>query len=165
MSRATAPREPGRADTYAHLIDGEWVEGEGARHSILDKYTQEPLGSVNEASPAQLRRAVDGAFAAFGAGAPCGYERGLFLDRAADGVAARQEEFVSAMRCEASFTRSDALGEIRRSVNTLRLSAEEARRVTGDMVPMDGVQGQSGRIAFTLRVPVGLVLAITPFNS
>lgn len=147
------------------LIGGEWVEGEGKRHSVLDKFSLEPFASVAEAGPAQLRQAVDAAQAAFEQRVPSGHERGAMLDRAAEGVAARQEDFVQAMRREAGFTRSDAMGEIRRTVNTLRLSAEEARRLTGDVIPMDGVAGQSGRIAFTMRVPLGVVLAITPFNS
>ncbi|WP_332825747.1 aldehyde dehydrogenase family protein [Ramlibacter sp.] len=147
------------------FIGGEWVEGQGKLHPLLDKYTLEAFSGVAEASPAQLRQAVDAAQAAFEQGAPSGFERGAMLDRAAEGVGARQEDFVRAMVREAGFTRSDAMGEVRRTINTLRLSAEEARRLTGDVIPMDGVQGQSGRIAFTLRVPLGVVLAITPFNS
>jgi acyl-CoA reductase-like NAD-dependent aldehyde dehydrogenase len=147
------------------FIGGEWTEGQGKLHPVLDKYTLEPFSGVAEASSAQLRQAVDAAQAAFEQGAPSGFERGAMLDRAAEGVAGRQEDFVQAMVREAGFTRSDATGEVRRTINTLRLSAEEARRLTGDVIPMDGVQGQSGRIAFTMRVPLGVVLAITPFNS
>jgi acyl-CoA reductase-like NAD-dependent aldehyde dehydrogenase len=147
------------------FIAGEWVEGQGQHHAIVDKYTLQPFSGVAEASPAQLRQAVDAAQAAFEQGPLSGHDRGAMLDRAAEGVAARQEDFVQAMQREAGFTRSDAMGEIRRTTNTLRLSAEEARRLSGEVIPMDGVQGQSGRIAFTLRVPLGVVLAITPFNS
>ena len=147
------------------LIAGEWVEGQGTQHAVLDKYTLQPFSTVAEASATQLRQAVDAAQGAFDKGAPSGYDRGAVLDRAAEGIAARQEDFVRAMQREAGFTRSDAMGEIRRTQNTLRLSAEEARRLAGDVIPMDGVQGQAGRMAFTMRVPLGVVLAITPFNS
>jgi succinate-semialdehyde dehydrogenase/glutarate-semialdehyde dehydrogenase len=60
---------------------------------------------------------------------------------------------------------ADGSGEVRRCVQTLRLSAEEARRLAGEVVPLAGAPQQDGRIGFTLRVPLGVVLAITPFNS
>jgi acyl-CoA reductase-like NAD-dependent aldehyde dehydrogenase len=69
------------------------------------------------------------------------------------------------MQHEAGFTASDASGEVRRCIQTLKLSAEEARRLAGDMIPMEGAPQQEGRLAFTLRVPLGVVVAITPFNS
>lgn len=158
---------PGRTDhaTCRNLIGGEWVQGLGEKFPLVDKYTLETFGSIAVASREQLTQAVDAAHSAFRRGVPSGYERGAFLEKASEGIAARQEEFIEAMRREAGFTRSDALGEVRRSIQTLRLSAEEARRLAGDMIPMDGVQGQSARMAFTLRVPLGVVLAITPFNS
>ena len=69
------------------------------------------------------------------------------------------------MQLEAGFTESDAMGEVRRCMQTLRLSAEEARSLVGNMVPLAGAPGAAGRMGFTLRVPLGVVVAITPFNS
>jgi acyl-CoA reductase-like NAD-dependent aldehyde dehydrogenase len=69
------------------------------------------------------------------------------------------------MQMEAGFTAADAAGEVRRCKETLRLSAEEARRLAGDVIPLAGAPQQAGRMGFTLRVPLGVVLAITPFNS
>jgi succinate-semialdehyde dehydrogenase/glutarate-semialdehyde dehydrogenase len=69
------------------------------------------------------------------------------------------------MQCEAGFTESDAAGEVRRCMQTLALSAEEARRLAGDVIPLAGAPGAAGRMGFTLRVPLGVVAAITPFNS
>ena len=66
---------------------------------------------------------------------------------------------------EAGFTENDSAGEVRRTVQTFRLSAEEARRLAGDMIPIEGAPQQAGRLGFTLRVPLGVVCAITPFNS
>ncbi|MCB1126444.1 MAG: aldehyde dehydrogenase family protein, partial [Verrucomicrobiae bacterium] len=65
----------------------------------------------------------------------------------------------------AGFTASDARGELGRAVQTLRLSADEARHLAGDVLPLGGAPGQEGRLGLTLRVPLGVVLAITPFNS
>ena len=75
------------------------------------------------------------------------------------------DDFVRCMQMEAGFTASDAAGEVRRCTQTLRLSAEEARRLAGDVIPLAGAPQQAGRLGFTLRVPLGVVLAITPFNS
>lgn len=151
--------------TCRNLIGGEWAEGSGRRHDVLDKFSRQSFASLAEPGPEQLRQAVDAAHVAFLKGAPSGYERGVFLDRAAELVAQRQEDFVRTMQREAGFTRSDALGEVRRSVQTLRLSAEEARALAGEVIPFEGAPGQAGRLAFTLRVPLGVVLAVTPFNS
>lgn len=78
---------------------------------------------------------------------------------------ANAEDFVRIMQAEAGFTRSDAQGEVTRCCETLRLSAEEARRLAGRVVPIEGAPGQARRLAFTLTVPLGVVLAVTPFNS
>ncbi|WP_241560125.1 aldehyde dehydrogenase family protein [Solirhodobacter olei] len=150
---------------YNLLIGGRWVRGTGGSIDVLDKYRLKAFATVSGASQAQVREMVDLAHAAYRKGAPVAYERGAILDRAARQVEARKEEFVKAMQAEAGFTRSDALGEVRRCLETLRLSGEEARRLAGEVIPMEGAPQQSGRFAFTLRVPLGVVAAITPFNS
>jgi succinate-semialdehyde dehydrogenase/glutarate-semialdehyde dehydrogenase len=80
-------------------------------------------------------------------------------------VADRRAELLATIVAESGFTISDAGGEVDRCIQTLLLSGEEAKRVHGEMVPIDGASGQSHRLAFTLRVPRGVVAAITPFNS
>lgn len=120
---------------------------------------------IGAASPAQIAEMVGSAHHAFRSGAPNGYERGRILDKAAELLDRRKDDFVAAMQGEAGFTAADAAGEINRCKVTLGLSAEEARRLSGDMLPFEGAPGQEGRLAFTLRVPLGVVAAITPFNS
>lgn len=150
---------------YGLLVNGQWIAGEGPRISVRDKYMLQPCATVTTADAAQVRQAVDVAHAAFRAGAPVAYERGLVLDRAAALLEARAPEFVRTMQLEAGFTQSDALGEVRRCAQTLKLSAEEARRLAGDVIPLAGAPGAAGRMGFTIRVPLGVVAAITPFNS
>lgn len=151
--------------TYGLLIDGQWVMGAGPRVNVLDKFRLQPCASLTLADASQIRQAVDSAQAAFRAGAPVAHERGLILERAAHILEERSAEFVHAMQLEAGFTQSDALGEVRRCVQTMKLSAEEARRLAGDVIPLAGAPGAAGRMGFTLRVPLGVVLAVTPFNS
>ncbi len=163
---ATRGREAATPAIVARLlVDGKWVDGEGPAVTVLDKYRLEPAATVTTASRAQVEQALAGAQAAFRAGVPVAYERGAVLERAAALVLAREADFVRAMQAEAGFTASDARGEVKRCVQTLKLSAEEARRLAGDMVPLAGAPQQGGRIGLTLRVPLGVVLAITPFNS
>ena len=161
---AVPPRESDAVVSCRQFIGGQWVQGQGASHLVLDRFTLRPFAELAHAGAAQLRQVVDSAQQAFAQGVP-GHQRARFLERAAELVAERQEQFVHVMQHEAGFTRSDALGEVRRCLNTLRLSAQEARALVGEVIPMDGVEGQKGRMAFTLRVPLGVVLAITPFNS
>ena len=133
---------------------------EGAGLPVLDKFHLAEAARLHAATA----RDVDDALAAAAAHVPLPPpERAAALRRAADGLDARREAVVTAMRIEAGFPRRDAEGELARALATLRLSAEEATRLAGEMVPFDGAIG--GRIGFTLRVPVGVVVAITPFNA
>jgi acyl-CoA reductase-like NAD-dependent aldehyde dehydrogenase len=157
--------ETGQQPVWRLLLDGEWIDGTGPRVSVHDKFHLRPFASITTADAAQVRQMVDAAHAAFRRGAPVPYERGAVLDRAAILLEARLDEFVRTMQLEAGFTQSDATGEVRRCLQTLRLSAEEARRLVGDMIPLSGAPNQTGRLGFTIRVPLGVVAAITPFNS
>jgi acyl-CoA reductase-like NAD-dependent aldehyde dehydrogenase len=65
---------------------------------------------------------------------------------------------------EVGKTIKDAKGELDRTIETLRLSAEEAKRITGEMIPLQAVEGADNRLGFTIRVPKGVIGAITPFN-
>ncbi|MDH4094017.1 MAG: aldehyde dehydrogenase family protein [Betaproteobacteria bacterium] len=149
----------------ALLLDGQWAAGKGAPLVVMDKYRLAPGAEVATPDAAQAKRAVDAAHAAFRRGAPGPYERGAILERAAALLEPKAEEFVRIMQMEAGFTAADAQGEVRRCVQTLKLSAEEARRLAGEVIPLAGAPQQAGRLGFTLRVPLGVVLAITPFNS
>ncbi len=151
--------------TYGLLMDGRWVEGSGPRVPVLDKYKRVPAAELTTADAHQVRLTVDAAQAAFRAGAPVAYERGAILERASVLMEEATSQFVQAMQIEAGFTQSDAQGEVRRCIQTLKLSAEEARRLAGEVIPLAGAPAAAGRMGFTVRVPLGVVAAITPFNS
>jgi len=146
-------------------VDGEWVVGKGAPFAVIDKYRLEPGAQAGTADQEQVAHAVTCAHAAFRRGAPVPFERGAILERAAALLEPRLDDLVRTMQMEAGFTASDATGEVRRCIQTLKLSAEEARRLAGEVVPLAGAPQQAGRVGFTLRVPLGVVVAITPFNS
>jgi acyl-CoA reductase-like NAD-dependent aldehyde dehydrogenase len=146
------------------LIDGEWMAGEQTV-AVLDKYRLQPAMTAHLPSLDQVRACVAAAERAFQTSTLTPYDRGVVLDRAAVELEKRAPELVEVLRQEAGFPRRDAMGELQRCAATFRLSAEEARRLAGEVVPMEGAAGQKGRIGFTIRVPLGVVVAITPFNA
>lgn len=146
------------------LVAGEEVDG-ASTLPVYDKYSREMVRQVHIPSEAQVRLAVDTLKHSFDAHALTPFERGEILFRAAHLVEELADEFVDALRTEAGFPVTDCNSEIGRTVETLRLSAEQARQIAGDIIPMMGAPGQKGRFGFTLRVPLGVVAAITPFNA
>jgi len=146
------------------LIAGEWTDG-ATRQPVIDKYRLLPCGELHVASREQVRAAVAAAHTAFRASRLTPHQRGQILDKAALLLEHHTDTLVRALQLEAGFTASDAHGELKRCVQTFHLSAEEARRFGGEMVPLEGAPQQAGRLGFTLRVPLGVVCAITPFNA
>lgn len=147
------------------FIAGEWVETTDSI-AVLDKYTGEEIGRVGIADRSLTDRAVAAARSAFAAGEIASYRRYEILMAAARALESRQNEIVETIVGETGFTLKDAKNDFSRSVQTITQSAEEAKRIVGEMVPIQGAPGQHpNRLAFTLRVPVGVVCAITPFNS
>jgi succinate-semialdehyde dehydrogenase/glutarate-semialdehyde dehydrogenase len=146
------------------LIDGQWTDGVD-RVAVLDKYRLTRCANLHLASQEQVHAAVAAAHRAFAASALTPHERGAVLERAAALLERDSLLLVAALQAEGGFTLSDAQGEVKRCLQTFRLSAEEARRLAGEMVPLDGAPQQAGRLGFTIRVPLGVVCAITPFNA
>jgi succinate-semialdehyde dehydrogenase/glutarate-semialdehyde dehydrogenase len=143
---------------------------DGRRHAgtqlfpVHDRYTGAEIAQVHAATREQVALAVRMARAAL-VRTPPPYERARILRRAAELMAQRREQLIELTVAEAGFTRAEAGGELLRALDTLELCAEEAKRITGEMMALDGNPGQHNRIGFTLREPVGIVCAITPFNS
>ena len=146
------------------FIDGAWVDG-SSWASVDDKFSGEAIADVAQATPEQVGDAVGALERAQKRHVIPPYERFEILTRASDLVRERRDELSSTIVAESGFTVADANTEVDRAIQTLRLSGEEATRLTGQMVPLDGAPGVHGRLAFTVRRPVGVVCAITPFNS
>lgn len=94
-----------------------------------------------------------------------GYERASLLHRAADNVKSRTDQIARAMTLETGKALRDSIVETQRAAELLHLCAEEAVRIQGEHVPMDGTTIGAGKIAMLMRFPVGTVAAITPFNG
>jgi acyl-CoA reductase-like NAD-dependent aldehyde dehydrogenase len=147
------------------IINGQAIAG-SVSLTVLDKYTLEPFAHVTRADASLVDQAVAAAERAF-----CGpeippYRRYEILMKAAELMDGRRDAIIDDMIGESGFTRIDCQNDFDRCRQTLRLSAEEAKRITGELIPLQGAPGQDWRrIGFTMRFPVGVVVAITPFNS
>lgn len=145
------------------FIDGEWIDG-ATTHVLDQKYTGDPLADVGCADADQVTEAVD-ALDAASTNVLEPFRRYEILLRTSQLLEQHRERLVTTIVDESGFTRGDAGTEVDRGVQTMRLSAEEATRLTGHMVPLDAFPGASDKVGYTFRVPVGVVAAITPFNS
>jgi acyl-CoA reductase-like NAD-dependent aldehyde dehydrogenase len=148
------------------LIAGELRSDRvGASIPVCDPFRGEAFAEVPSASPAEVEQALAAACdgAAHMAHISSG-ERASILERVADLVAAEQEELAVTIVREQGKTLGEARREAGRVPDLLRLCAGEARRLGGETVPLDQGADGIGRLGLTLRVPVGVVVAITPFN-
>jgi len=120
---------------------------------------------VPEATSEQVDQALAAAErAAATMGQLTGYERSQILNRAADLLATRLEDFARTISLEEGKPLSESRGEVGRMPDLLRLCAFEGSQLRGETLPLDAQVATKGKLGFTLRVPCGIVVAITPFN-
>jgi acyl-CoA reductase-like NAD-dependent aldehyde dehydrogenase len=127
-------------------------------------YDGAELARVPSCGPADVDRAVAAARAALAVGPLPAWRRAEILDRAARLLDERSEVFARTIAAESAKPLKTARLEARRAVSTVTFAAVAARTLAGDVVPVDAAQVGEGKLAFTLRVPVGVVAAISPFN-
>jgi acyl-CoA reductase-like NAD-dependent aldehyde dehydrogenase len=145
------------------LVDGTWRAGGPAAH-VRDKFTQHPAAEVRLGTAADAADALASAARAAESPLPPA-QRQRILSEAAWLLIAHEAEIMANYIAETGFTRQDAAAELARAASTLRLSAEEAIRIAGEEVPVAAAPGSENRLAFTIRVPAGVVVAIAPFNA
>jgi acyl-CoA reductase-like NAD-dependent aldehyde dehydrogenase len=146
------------------LIDGRWCDGVDT-FAVVDKYTGASIGTGQRASKAQVDAAVDAARRSFETVRLEPYQRYRILMKAADLVEARRELLARTIVAEAGFPYVDAENEVSRCAQTFIVAAEEGKRLAGEVVPIEAAPGHAHRMAFTIRVPRGVVCGITSFNS
>jgi acyl-CoA reductase-like NAD-dependent aldehyde dehydrogenase len=151
------------ATDHKLLAAGEWTEtGEWAE--VKSPYDGSLVGRVAQADEALAERAIEAAHEAFESAEFPQHERAAVLDRAAHLVAERKEDLAATIAAEAGKPLKTAALEAERCVSTLTFSAVEARKLTGGTVPMDAAPAGAGKLGVMLRVPYGVVGAISPFN-
>ncbi|HEU5363364.1 MAG TPA: aldehyde dehydrogenase family protein [Gaiellaceae bacterium] len=144
------------------LIDGERVET-GDWLEVRSPFSGEIVGRVAKGGAAEARRALDAAARVLADPLPA-HERARILDRVAQLLVERHDEAAHLISAEAGKPMKAARVEAQRAVSTYTFSAVEARRLTGETVPMDASAAGEGKLALTLRRPIGIVGAISPFN-
>ena len=145
------------------LAAGEWSES-GDWGEVKSPYDGSVVGRVALGDEATVERAVAAAHEAFESADFPQHERAATLDRAAELVGERVEELALTIAAEAGKPIKTATVEAQRCVDTLTFSATEARKLTGGTVPMEASAAGVGKLGVMLRVPYGVVGAISPFN-
>jgi acyl-CoA reductase-like NAD-dependent aldehyde dehydrogenase len=144
------------------LIAGEWAET-GEWQEVRSPYSGDVVARVAKAGAGEARRAIDAAEEAMRDPLPA-HKRAEILVKVAGALGRRHEEVARTISDEAGKPMKAAKIEASRAMSTYTFAAVEARKLAGEVVPMDGSQAGEGKLAFTLREPAGVVGAISPFN-
>src|SRR5699024_8766565 len=147
------------------FVGGKWVEKQ-ATINVYDPQDNTLITTVPRANEADMLHAIDKAKeGAKSAAKMAVHERVAILNKVADYVKEYQDLFAITIATEGSKTITEARSEVSRCIETLRISAEEARRIQGETIPFDQMPGHENRVGYFYRFPVGVVAAITPFND
>jgi acyl-CoA reductase-like NAD-dependent aldehyde dehydrogenase len=144
------------------LVGGEWIET-GDWFEVRSPYSGDVVGRVAKAGADETRRAIDAAERAMRDPLPA-HKRAEVLVRVAGALGRRHDEVARQISDEAGKPMKAARVEASRAMSTYTFAAVEARKLAGEMIPMDAAQAGEGKLAFTLRRPIGVVGAISPFN-
>jgi acyl-CoA reductase-like NAD-dependent aldehyde dehydrogenase len=156
------PNEPQR---IRMRIGATWRDAEEFQ-TIRDPYRGDVVAYAPVSTERDCNDALDAARAAKEVMAAMpGHERAALLHRIAGLVDERRSIIARAMTIETGKALKDSLIEVQRAGELLHMCAEEAIRIQGEHVPMDGSAMGAGKIAMLMRFPVGVVAAITPFNG
>src|SRR5919206_2579725 len=144
------------------FVAGEWRET-GEWIDVRSPYSGDVVGRVAKGGADETRRAIDAAEAALSNPLPA-HKRAEILVKVVAGIARRHDEIARQISAEAGKPLKAARVEASRAMSTYTFAAVEARKLAGEVVPMDAAQAGEGKLAFTLRRPIGIVGAISPFN-
>lgn len=145
------------------LLNGAWVERANTL-VVVDPESGSEIERVPAAGADDVPVAVEGSLGALDYPLPS-HERSRILADAASRLEGRSEEAATLIAKEGIKTITEARSEARRAVATLRLSAEEAKRIQGTTLNFDQYPTGEGRFGVTVRAPLGVIGAITPFND
>src|ERR1700704_3563635 len=150
------------ATQRALLIDGEWVKT-GDWIEVRSPYSGEVVAHVAKGGADETRRALDAAERAMENPLPA-HKRAEILVKVAGLIGKRHEEVARTISDEAGKPIKTARVEASRAMSTFTFAAVEARKLAGEMIPMESAQAGEGKLGFTLRKPIGIIGAISPFN-
>ena len=147
------------------LLNGQWVD-RNEKIDVIDPFDNSVIDTVPSATAEDCELALSSAVKGFEITKKMTvYERAQILFKAARLLSERIEEFATIIAREGSKTIREARKEANRCVNTITCSAEEAKRILGETIPWDSFPGGEKRRGYYYRFPIGVILAITPFND
>ena len=146
------------------MADNDAGTATAATITVRSPYDNSIIGEIPAQTAVDVDRAVASAKAALRAGVMPLWKRAQILDTAAQRLAARRDEFAEIIAREAAKPIKTARVEAERAVGTFQFAAAEARKLSGEMIPLDAIAAGEGKLGFTLRMPIGVVGAIAPFN-
>ncbi len=147
-----------------YFLAGEWKSGKAAI-DVRSPYNNRLVGKVAAANADVFSTAIAKADQAFATTRKLpSYEREAACRFVADQLEKRSEEFARLMSLELGKAIRESRLEVARAVGVFRLSAEEAKRVGGEIIDLDWTKGSEGRFGLVRRFPLGVIGAITPFN-
>lgn len=145
-------------------INGEYAETEKYR-PLFNPYNGEKIAEVADSSNDDVLRAIDAAENAAKTMAGMeAYRRAEILQKVADFIKEDREECARIISLESAKPLKAARAEVDRTIMTYTFAAQEARRIQGETIPLDAAPGGEGRVAYTVKEPLGVIAAITPFN-
>ncbi|TPE70867.1 aldehyde dehydrogenase family protein [Halalkalibacterium halodurans] len=147
------------------LISDQWQHGQQSIE-VIDPGTNHVIATVPAATEADAKAAIKAAKegAEIARQMPI-HERAAILKRTAEIVTRDRELFAQTIAKEGSKTIREARSEVRRCIETLTLSGEEAKRLHGETIPFSQMPGHERRVGYFYRFPIGIIVAITPFND
>ncbi len=147
------------------LIAGKWIDKE-EKIEVRNPYDNSLVDTVPSGDSDDIDRAISAAVEGYRINRDMPvHERIRILRRAADIIEENSEEFARTIATEGSKTIKEARKEVMRAVQTMTISAEEARRIVGETIPFDSMPGSENRVGYYYRFPIGVIAAITPFND
>lgn len=147
------------------LLGGKWVEKE-EKINVFDPQDNRLITTVPKAGKEDMLLAIKTAEEGREIAKQMSvHERINVLNRAADYMEQYHVVYAEMIAKEGSKTINEARGEVTRAIQTIRISAEEARRIKGETIPFDQMPGSENRIGYYYKFPIGIIAAITPFND
>lgn len=147
-----------------YYVNGEW-HSSNTFADLHSPYTKEIIAQIPQATREEVEQAIEVAYATRKQMAELtAYGRATILERIAQLLTENRQKAAEIISLEAAKPIKYALGEIDRTIETYKFAAEEAKRLTGEMIPMDAAKSGANRFGYTIEQPLGVIGAITPFN-